>query len=102
WEALNDLRSEQFSDVDSLDGPLEVLAGHNYVRERQEQARTGPGRRPAPTYEVNPAALALGSQVNHVNQENGPLGEPPGPPEGDSLDLHDLHEASDPADGEEV
>src|SRR5262249_15003622 len=34
WEALNDLRSEQFSDVDSLDGPLEGLAGHNYVRER--------------------------------------------------------------------
>jgi hypothetical protein len=46
----------RFGKVGMLEGPLDVLAAHGYVRQRPRPPSVGkPGRPPSPAYEVNPA-----------------------------------------------
>src|SRR6266511_2507945 len=65
-DALAALR--RFAKVSDLDGPLELLEAHGYIRvEGADQERPkGPGRKPSPTYTVNP----LWRQQNQQNQQN--------------------------------
>ncbi len=46
----------RFKQVSDLEPALDILVDHGYIREEQGADRSGPGRRPSPTYEVNPAA----------------------------------------------
>jgi hypothetical protein len=47
----------RFVVVDNLTTALDLLAAHNYIRERPAASRAGRGRPPSPIYDVNPAAL---------------------------------------------
>ena len=40
---------------------LDLLVEHGYVREAPGAARSGPGRKPSPVYQVNPLARAHNS-----------------------------------------
>jgi hypothetical protein len=58
WEAHKDLKSDsRFPTIDSLDAPLAMLRQHHVIRVARQSERSGPGRTPAPTFEVNPLAL---------------------------------------------
>ncbi|MDI9431535.1 MAG: YfjI family protein [Planctomycetota bacterium] len=57
--------------VTEMDEPIRLLADHGYIRERQLQ-RVGSGRKPSPTYEVNPLWLAQNTHNTH-NTHNYPL-----------------------------
>ncbi len=46
------------------DAPLAILEEHLYIRERPRES-AGPGRKPSPTYEVNPVAHAHNTQNAH-------------------------------------
>ncbi len=46
-----------FKRVSGLDLPLALLVTHGYIRERQEEAGSGPGRKPSPAYDVNPEVI---------------------------------------------
>ena len=71
----------RFKRVEALDPPLNLLEAHGYIRQQPPEARTGPGRRPSPVYEVNPkvfAEFALfaewgeeGISANSANSANG-------------------------------
>jgi hypothetical protein len=66
WEPYQDMKNlGQFPKVEYLDEPLERLTKHNYIRPKQEQARSGRGRPPAAVFEVNP--LYLKHLVNRAN-----------------------------------
>jgi replicative DNA helicase len=56
-ELFSALPRGRFAKVDALDGPLELLEAHGYVRKVDTEPRSGPGRPPSPTYLVNPAVL---------------------------------------------
>jgi hypothetical protein len=56
----------RFKKVDALRPALALLINHGYVRPLGTDARTGPGRRPSPVYQVNP----LASQ-NSQDSQNG-------------------------------
>jgi hypothetical protein len=45
----------KFATVDDIDPVLDLLSKHNYIRLRPAPPKEGPGRKPSPTYEVNPA-----------------------------------------------
>ena len=51
--------------------PWICLIRHGYLRERPEDSRSGPGRRPSTTYDVNPLARSQNSQYSH-----NPAGRP--------------------------
>ena len=53
-EAFTGLSRSRFPKVGDLDGPLELLEQHGYIRREAEPERTGPGRRPSPGYAVYP------------------------------------------------
>jgi hypothetical protein len=64
-EAFTGLSRSQFPKVGDLDGPLDLLDQHGYIRRESEPDRTGPGRRPSPAYLVHPnlaAETALSAQ----------------------------------------
>ena len=65
------VRGPLFKSADDCDGPLSLLADHNYVREIDTAERGGPGRKPAPSYEVNP-------QIFGQNGQNGQNTPPQG------------------------
>jgi replicative DNA helicase len=44
----------RFPKVGDLDAPLDLLEEHGFIRRAPEPERTGPGRRPSPTYLVHP------------------------------------------------
>lgn len=48
----------RFPKVGDLDAPLDLLEQHGYIRRQPEPERTGPGRRPSPSYEVHPDLAA--------------------------------------------
>jgi replicative DNA helicase len=48
----------RFKKVGDLDPSLDLLEQHGYIRRKPEPERTGPGRRPSPTYEVHPTLAA--------------------------------------------
>ena len=53
-ELFTALPRGRFPKVDALDPGMELLEAHGYVRRVDQPAPKGPGRRPSPTYEVNP------------------------------------------------
>jgi hypothetical protein len=55
-DARRPLRTRIRSDAD-LDDALDQLEQHAYIRLRLTTPRGGPGRRPSPIYDVNPAVL---------------------------------------------
>jgi hypothetical protein len=55
-EAFNSLRGG-IQKVDELDQPLQMLVNHGYIRGVSLE-HNRPGRKPSPTYEVNPLWLA--------------------------------------------
>jgi replicative DNA helicase len=59
-EAHMGLSRSRFPKVGDLDAPLELLEQHGWIRRLAEPERTGPGRRPSPTYQVHPDLAAFG------------------------------------------
>jgi hypothetical protein len=49
--------------VEDLLLPLNLLVSHGYLRERPNVDRAGPGRRPSPVFEVNPAVHSQNSPI---------------------------------------
>jgi hypothetical protein len=73
WEPYEDLKNRtDLSSIDDLDAPLERLTKHHIIRPKQLPQRTGPGRRPAAVYEVNPHLYR--HPVNPGNPANGVCG----------------------------
>lgn len=77
-----------FRKVNNLRPALGVLVEHGFLRQRAQQEKTGPGRRPSPTYDVNPLACShnphasqsselLFDFANSVHSANGVLSSPP-------------------------
>ena len=58
------LSRSRFPKVGDLDTPLELLEQHGWIRRMPEPERTGPGRRPSPSYEVHQPRH--GNHVIHV------------------------------------
>ena len=58
-----------FKTVDAMEPALRLLEQYNYIREREAPQRQGPGRNPAPSYEVNP--LWLGNSRDCRNCRDG-------------------------------
>lgn len=57
--------------IDDLDKPLMVITDHGFVRQRTDPAPTGPGRKPSPTFDVNPLWDRNGlPRTNSENCEN--------------------------------
>jgi replicative DNA helicase len=59
----------RLSKVDNLLGPMSLLVAHGYLRERPGVGHAGPGRKPSPTYDVNPA---VHSRDSHNSQNPEP------------------------------
>lgn len=54
----------RFGKVSELEPGLKLLVSHGYLREiSARQERSGPGRRPSPTYEVNPLWVGEGAET---------------------------------------
>src|SRR5262249_13102806 len=63
WEVLNDIRCKELATVEAVEEVLRLLDRHNYVRPLVLECRTGPGRKPAPQWEVNPVVLRSGETI---------------------------------------
>jgi replicative DNA helicase len=63
-----------FKLVEELEAPLELLVSHGYVRRPPEPMSAGPGRKPSPTFEVNPLWASQNSH-NPQNRKTGPNSE---------------------------
>ena len=68
-DAFNVLRGA-VQRVEELDGPLQLLLEHGFVRER-ETTRTGPGRKPSTCYDVNPWVHTHNAQNTHNLEPRG-------------------------------
>lgn len=68
-----------FKRATDLDPVLELLVDHSYLREVPMPERDGPGRKPSPSYEVNPIVLD-GAHNSHNTQNSGASYEAPPPP----------------------
>jgi hypothetical protein len=66
----------RFKQVGALALPLDLLVRHGYIRERAPEPRPGPGRKPSPTYDVNP----LIASQNSRNSQKPASGSDNGPP----------------------
>ena len=56
------VRGPLFKSADDCDTPLRLLADHGYIREQDVAERAGAGRKPSPSYEVNPTILGQNGQ----------------------------------------
>jgi hypothetical protein len=74
-ECYRGVRGPLFKSADDCDAPLRLLADHNYIREAETIERAGVGRKPSPTYEVNP--IVLGQNGQNGQKEVGATYEPP-------------------------
>ncbi len=63
--------------ADDLDPVLSLLCDHGYLREVEAPARPGPGRKPAPSYEVNPAIFQSYNSYNSYNSGSATYDAPP-------------------------
>jgi hypothetical protein len=55
WELHKDVKNQShFPKLEDLDGPLERLCKHNYIRRPRRPEQQGPGRPKDPGFEVNP------------------------------------------------
>ncbi len=73
YEPFQDLKSKTLMPTqEAVDRALELLGKHHCVREREQPARPGAGRKPAPTFEVNPALLSAleGSKESQESKES--------------------------------
>jgi hypothetical protein len=59
----------RFKKVDLLWPALRLLEDHGFIHRQPDPDRTGPGRKPSPTYEVNPYTLSQ----NPRNSPNAPV-----------------------------
>jgi hypothetical protein len=59
----------RFKRVDALQPGLDLLVTHGFLRVKPAPARTGPGRKPSPVYEVNPLTR---SRKSHESQNPAP------------------------------
>ncbi len=57
-ELFSAVSRSRFKKVGDLDPALDLLEQHGYIRRMPAPERTGPGRRPSPTYEVHPSVAA--------------------------------------------
>jgi replicative DNA helicase len=64
----------RFKTVSALELPLDLLVRHGYVRERPADERSGPGRKPAPTFEVNPQIRSHNSRNSHYSSSGPAVG----------------------------
>jgi replicative DNA helicase len=69
-EAYMPLRA-RFKQPAELDLPLDLLSDHEIIRRRPDPPRSGPGRPPSPTFDVNPKIHAQNAQKSQ-NSESGP------------------------------
>ncbi|MFI7438350.1 YfjI family protein [Nonomuraea indica] len=60
-EAFTALPRSRFRKVTELEAPLDLLEQLGWIRREPEPPRTGPGRRPSPTYAVHPHLHQHGS-----------------------------------------
>jgi hypothetical protein len=67
-----------FRKVDELRAALAILEERSYIRQRPEGRREGPGRKPSPTYNVNP--LWLRAATCSHNSQNPQNSDPITPP----------------------
>jgi hypothetical protein len=44
----------RFRRVEAMEPALRLLTEYSYIRQREPENRAGPGRKPSPTYDVNP------------------------------------------------
>jgi hypothetical protein len=44
----------RFRRVEAMEPALRLLTEYSYIRRREPENRAGPGRKPSPTYDVNP------------------------------------------------
>ena len=58
---LFDATKGRFKRVKNLDAGLVILAEHDYIRQRAQPHRSGPGRKPSPEFDVNPFAWSQNS-----------------------------------------
>ena len=45
----------RFKRVEAMEPGLKLLIEHGFIRQRDAVERPGPGRKPSPTYDVNPS-----------------------------------------------
>jgi hypothetical protein len=64
----------RFRQVGALALPLDLLIRHGYIRERDQEERPGPGRKPSPTYDVNPLIGPQNSQYPAPGPKDGSTG----------------------------
>jgi hypothetical protein len=62
----------RFKEVRALALPLEFLIRHGYIRERDPMERSGPGRKPSTTFEVNPLIPTQNSQNSRFSSLGSP------------------------------
>jgi hypothetical protein len=55
----------RFKKVKNLDPALVILQEHEYLRQREQSLRSGPGRQPSPVFDVNPFTWSQYSQKSH-------------------------------------
>jgi hypothetical protein len=69
-EMFSGVSRSRFPKVGDLDGPLDLIEQHGWIRREPEPERTGPGRPPSPAYLVHPdltaeTAISAQSPVSH-------------------------------------
>jgi hypothetical protein len=55
----------RFKKVDNLKPGVSLLAEHGFIRQRPDPPKTGPGRPPSPTFDVNPLTRSQNSHNSH-------------------------------------
>jgi hypothetical protein len=63
-DVFNRVTKSRFGTVKELEPALALLEAHDYLRREPDPDRHGPGRRPSPTYAVNPLALSADSALS--------------------------------------
>jgi hypothetical protein len=56
----------RFKRVEAIEPALHLLVAHGFIRQRSTEHRSGPGRKPSPTYDVNPS---VGSHHSHHQRQ---------------------------------
>jgi len=64
--AFKAVKNKRFETMDALWPVLALLEERHYIRRLPEQERSGPGQKPSPSYEVNPANCAQNRQNRQI------------------------------------
>ncbi|MCK6478596.1 MAG: DUF3987 domain-containing protein [Planctomycetaceae bacterium] len=76
-EVWQETKGGRFQKAEDLDPPLQDLEERGYIRRDQDEQRRGGGRRPSPSYSVNPGAYSV-PQFPHF-PHNGTAADPDAP-----------------------